>query len=290
MKKSVSIGVHPWLGNQQRKIPEGVCVINLDHRTDRWKLFEEAWNKAMPGQEVHRISGVPGNSLPGFGEPPLFRKGKRDRNWAGKAGCTLSHRKAIAFAKEQGWEAVLILEDDLHLPGDFGETLLTIEAFLATRPWSVFYAGYTDPVTPFREVGPLSEGVTAFEIHGCNTGHAYLLHQSTFDWILNRLPTEKNIWAWVAIHKVSDRWYRKNLSRAFQVLAPETSLVQQRKGYSDITLEKVLPHEERHVTSINPGKLCPRIYPLKKILRRGCGAVGRIRDEIRGRIRLVTGF
>ena len=79
-----------------------ILVINLDERTDRLQYIKKHLSEL--NQSFIRISAI---HMP----------------FEGGRGCSLSHAKALLFAKEKKWEKVLILEDDAHLRKNF-ETLL----------------------------------------------------------------------------------------------------------------------------------------------------------------------
>src|SRR5687768_5014284 len=91
---------------------DGVFVVNLDQRPDRWTEFQAAAQSIIPAEKLHRLSACVGRDLSGFGQRPWFRGGKRDNTWAGRAGCLQSHRRALLKAREAGWRTVLLLEDD----------------------------------------------------------------------------------------------------------------------------------------------------------------------------------
>lgn len=95
---------------------DGVVFINMDNRVDRLESFMANVGRHIPEHLLHRLSAVPGREVPGYGEAPWFTEstGERAGYWAGVAGCTLSHRKAIQMAREAGWRRVLILEDDVE--------------------------------------------------------------------------------------------------------------------------------------------------------------------------------
>jgi GR25 family glycosyltransferase involved in LPS biosynthesis len=77
-----------------------VYYINLDHRIDRRKEFEEEIKKlGFPQKKVHRISAI---HTPGFGI----------------LGCGLSHKKALETFLESEHTYALIFEDDFTLTLD----------------------------------------------------------------------------------------------------------------------------------------------------------------------------
>jgi len=71
---------------------EHVIYINLDHRGDRLENMKKVLSGFQP-EKITRLSGVYNKKFP----------------WI---GCYQSHINAIKMAIENGWENVLILEDD----------------------------------------------------------------------------------------------------------------------------------------------------------------------------------
>ena len=216
---------------------DGTLVVNLDSRPDRWiSIQSQAAEMNLPVR-LERIPAVRGVDLPGFAQRPWFRKGKRDRNWAGRAGCTLSHRNAIEHAQAAGWRAVLILEDDAVFSPKFAAVAAQLQVFLENqRPdWTVCYLGFTQPEGPSRQLADLGDGHAVHQVYGCYTTHAYLLRDSTYAWLLEQLPDERTVWPWIARHRAVDRWYSRNLSKRFETLVVTPSLVTQQAGDSDIT-------------------------------------------------------
>lgn len=209
----------------------GTLVINLDQRPERLEYFRKtaASMPALSGWQ--RLPGIFGIGLPGFGEHPWFRGGKRDKQWAGRAGCILSHRNAIRRAQDENWDSVLILEDDTMFSGDFEQVLRAVES----RPdWDICYLGFNYPEPPYGPSEEIVPGREFVRVYGTSTAHAYILRKTTFQWILDQLPEEKDIWDWVAQFRAIDRWYARNLSRRFKVFVVSPGAVGQRNDFSDI--------------------------------------------------------
>jgi glycosyl transferase family 25 len=217
-------------------IIDAVLLINLDHRTDRWTQFQDAVATIIPPGKLHRIPAVLGKELPGYGTAPWFRGRKRDLTWAARAGCTLSHRRALATAREHGWRTVLILEDDVTLDESFLPSLPAIAAALVRNDhaWHVCYLGFTDPLAPCRVLDRIDAEHNLIEFSGCSTTHAYLIKPEPRDWILARLSDETSIWPWLSRHRIIDRWYKLTLFRHFHITCVSPSLINQLPGFSDI--------------------------------------------------------
>jgi hypothetical protein len=215
---------------------DGVVVINLDHRPERLARFAKDARLHSSLRNWERIPAINGQQLPGYGEKPWFREGSRDKGWAGRAGCTLSHRQAILTAKANGWRNVLIFEDDVEFGPHFDRELQAVLQTLDTRApdWSACFLGVSKPIGPGRCLGALNAGQHVFELYGCIGAFAYILKADIYDWALARLPDAHSIWPWVARHRAIDRWYARNLTPSFKITAISPSLVGHYTSFSDI--------------------------------------------------------
>ena len=231
---------------------DAVLVINLDERKDRWEAFKSATSQLIPSDKIHRVSATMGRQLPGYGKLPWFRGRKRDLTWAARGGCTLSHRSACLIAKENNWDNILILEDDVELLPNFQEIIKQLPQLLwdSGFAWDVCFLGYTEPQKPFKILAKTAN-CELVQFSGCNATHAYLLNSSARDWIITQLPEPDQIWQWTARYRAIDRWYRRNLSRNFVVTALSNSLFNQSYGFSDIECRKKSLTDEVCVTNIS---------------------------------------
>ncbi|OZA28723.1 MAG: hypothetical protein B7X91_04570 [Hydrogenophilales bacterium 17-64-11] len=266
---------------------DGVLVINLDSRADRWQDVQARTAGFIPSEKLHRLPATLGAALPGFGMPPWFRGRKRDKTWAGRAGCALSHRAAVAHARQQGWRTVLILEDDIELEPALAEVAAELPQTLKNSDWDVCYLGFTDPVSPYRTLASLPAGHRLCAVSGCSTTHAYLLRNSVYDLLLEKLPAVDSIWPWISRHRAIDRWYYRNLARYFKVRAVSPSVINQQGGFSDITQR---PHEKVHTTRVPDARYGALAYRLLGKLRWAGYRLAEPRDGLRGRIKLLRGF
>lgn len=274
-------------------LPEGcgVCVINLDHRSDRWEDFQQNIQPQLAPKQVHRISAIEGIKLPGFGKPPFFRGRPRDRTWAARAGCTLSHRAALTHARDAGWSHVLILEDDIHLPQPLDESLIISlrDAFIAHNP-DICYLGFTDPVPPFRELTALGATHAMHQVFGCNTAHAYLVSRHAIDWMLAMLPQPQDIWRWITCHRAVDRFYYRNLSPSLTVTAISPAIIDQKPGFSDIIGKTIAAYSEKHDTTVVACHPDPEDYQKELSNRAAVFARANCIDRLRGLWKTLRGF
>lgn len=264
---------------------DGVFVINLDQRSDRWTQFEAATRNVIPAEKLHRFSACLGRDLPGFGQRPWFRGGKRDKTWAGRAGCLLSHRRALLKARELGWRTTLLLEDDAAFTPEFARVADALATASREYDWEVCYLGFTEPWPPGRQIAKLDERHSLNQIHGATTTHAYLVREPARDWILAQLPDESRVWPWLAAHRAIDRWYQRRLGLEFRVVCVTPSLVNQNDSASDIVTT---------ATTASRAAIAPvsgnAAYYLGHAVRRVSVRLGLVGDVMRGWTRRLSGF
>jgi len=270
---------------------DGGFVVNLDQRPDRWIQFEQATRELIPPGRVRRYPACLGRELPGFGQRPWFRGGKRDHTWAGRAGCLLSHRGALLQARQLGWRTVLLLEDDVEFVPAFDVVASSLAAALQTHDWQVCYLGFTEPWPPGRRLAGLEGSAALYQVHGCTTTHAYVVRESARDWILEHLPDESRVWPWLATHRAIDRWYQRQLGLHFSVVCVSPGLVHQTASVSDIVTPK--PGRDRRASEPEP-MVAPSshsfTYYVGRLLRRGSVHAGLLGDTLRGYTRRLGGF
>jgi len=107
-------------------------VINLKHRTDRWKTFSEqrAIKKIMKSYPFERFDAIAGSTIDVPNDNRISMRTRRnikessrrdheDLNTAGGIGCYLSHveiwKKIVMNQEDYG----IVFEDDTKLPDDF---------------------------------------------------------------------------------------------------------------------------------------------------------------------------
>lgn len=193
---------------------DSVYVINLDSRSDRWENFLKASVGIIPREKLHRISGVVGRELSGYGNAPWFseRTGERSPSWGGAAGCALSHRKVLETARDRGDGYFVVFEDDVDfrpIPAA-GELLGRFVEEKSLRR-GIFYLGFHKmPLTGRRLV--CENGAEIWQLPGVLALHAYMLHGESVDRLLSLLPTSENVWAWLARYRAIDTWCREYIT------------------------------------------------------------------------------
>lgn len=188
---------------------DGIIVINMDTRPDRYSRFMRRTGSYFPAEKIHRVSAVNGRSLPTFGCEPWFSDstGKRAGFWGGTGGCALAHRQAIEYAKAQQWKNVLIFEDDAVMephPGMVG--LIDAAMKRLTGPY-LLYLGYNKPA-PYGELYFAIDSLELWQTEGVIAAHAYIVSYELYDMLLDYMPTEDDVWEWLSMYRAIDVLYR----------------------------------------------------------------------------------
>jgi len=191
-----------------------VVYINLDSRIDRRTHFESQFRKI--GFQPQRFSAI--------------------RNADGAIGCSMSHVACMELAIKNGWDHVLVCEDDATItnPGQFVQQ---VNQFLNRfgDAWDVLLPAGNN-YQPFRQVSP-----EAVRVANCQTTTAYLVRRPYFERLLSNFKNGlKNLIAnparqpdyaidqyWKLLQR-TDRWY---------LIVPISVI--QRPDYSDISGQHV---------------------------------------------------
>lgn len=183
--------------------------INLDHRVDRKQHVEK---------QLHSI---------GIVNPTRF-SAIRVQN--GAIGCGMSHLHCLEYARNNAWDHVLIVEDDIQfLDPKFFVNQMNL--FLHNqKEWDVVLLGGNN-VPPYRHVDP-----SCVQVSFCQTTTGYLIKNHYFETLINNIrlgishlirePNNRFHYAidkfWIRLQK-QDKWF---------LIIPLT--VTQREDYSDI--------------------------------------------------------
>lgn len=120
-----------------------LVVINLAQRTDRRAEFAVQLRRLGLSYQhpmVQVFDAIRPMAAEGF--PSV-----------GCRGCFLSHLGVLRRALKNGWESVLICEDDLDFTADAFARLPAIATALEANDWAIFYGGYGNQ-PPGPEVAP----------------------------------------------------------------------------------------------------------------------------------------
>jgi glycosyl transferase family 25 len=184
--------------------------INLDSRPDRKSWCES--QLASIGLQSNRFNAI--------------------KLQNGAIGCSMSHLKCLQIAKEQGWDHLLMVEDDIEFTNP--QLFKTqFEKFLISTPkndWDVvIIAGNNMP--PYEIVADYCVKVTK-----CQTTTSYLVNGHYFDTLIANIkeglallmkePQNHRIYA------IDKYWFRLQQKDRWFLITPLT--VTQRRDYSDI--------------------------------------------------------
>lgn len=218
---------------------DAVYVINLDEQRGKWEQFVA--DSPVPREKLHRVPGVVGAELPGYGEEPWFteRTGERARKWAGAAGCLMAHRKVLELARERGDRLFVVLEDDAFFSNS-PETERLLARWMGEESMrrGLLYLGFHKMPRAGRRI--LTEGsAELWELPGVLTTHAYALSGEAAAAILDEWPQGTDVWGWLARYRAVDTWLREYLTartgiRVYGVLPRWAT---QRAGISDVSSE-----------------------------------------------------
>ena len=124
---------------------DAVYMINLDRREDR-RVSMESMLANRFSLVARRVSAIDGRQRITW---DVAKMGPITQYWnKGAMGCALSHREAILDAMRQGYERVLILEDDVDISEEFFPTLEKAWTALPAD-WHLLYlsANIPEPVS-----------------------------------------------------------------------------------------------------------------------------------------------
>lgn len=272
---------------------DGTLVINMDDRPDRWETVDATLQQLIPEGKYERFSAVNGRALNGYGERPWFRGRKKDFRWAGRAGCTLSHRKALEAGLKKGWGTFLLLEDDIALREVSDDYLARLgeQLFEKHTDWDMCYLGYTTPRGPAKTVISIDSDSDLCRIRGARTTHAYLIKESLARWLVQKLPDETNVWSWCASKRIIDRWYSRHISFKFKILCTDPSFIIQAPSFSDLVGKQAVDWDNSDmVCDIPTAVKDPSLFWFRWWFSGFCCRIYHSYDMFRGWIKHLKGF
>ena len=212
--------------------------INLINRTDRKSYIERELEKV--GIKAERFNAI--------------------KLQNGAIGCSMSHLKILQTAKQNGWDHVLICEDDIQFlePTVFVNQL---NSFLKNHQtdWDVvLLAGNNMP--PYNKIDE-----TCVKVFHCQTTTGYLVKSHYFDILINnykegikKLIAEPNKHIFFAIDKY---WIQLQQSDKWYLIIPLT--VVQKVDYSDI--EKRMTNYKKVMTDLDKENFLKMMNQSKKV-------------------------
>jgi GR25 family glycosyltransferase involved in LPS biosynthesis len=142
-----------------------IYCINLIYRKDRYESAQSTFKKL-------NISNV-----------EFYFATKSDKG--GRYGCFESHINVIKKAYNEGYNNILIFEDDIR-PSIFYDEKILDEAitFMKTNNWDIFYLGYFVIDDELKVLKIKNNNKNIFQFNAC-AAHAYCLNRKSMEKILN---------------------------------------------------------------------------------------------------------
>ena len=182
--------------------------INLESRTDRKIHVEKQLQKV--GIVAERFNAI---KLPN-----------------GALGCSMSHLKCLEIAKQNDWESVLIIEDDIKF---LNPTLFVSQLnkfFELHNDWDVVLIAGNN-VTPYEKIDD-----TCVKVTRCQTTTGYIVKKHYYNTLIDNIrnsinnlikdPTNGFLYA------IDKYWFALQQKHNWYLIIPLT--VTQREDYSDI--------------------------------------------------------
>ena len=197
-----------------KKYFDKIYCINLDSRPERWQESLIEFEKL--GLDVERVAGY--QMSPGI------------------AGCSKSHLECIKLAKINGYQNVLVLEDDITFHSDIFEQTLTF-AMEQLEKNKLEYDMLYFSANLYGAGNTLIDDNLA-KIKSAKAGHAYVVSKNVYDTIIDAFRDidwgDLNNWHHGNPNRMNmDTWY-KNIQQLGNTYGIYPSIAEQRKGLSDL--------------------------------------------------------
>jgi GR25 family glycosyltransferase involved in LPS biosynthesis len=186
-----------------------IVVISLDRRPDRWAIFTEKAHAAGIYHKAQRLSAVDAKEFVAHEHPAITlrtahnikthaRRAHHEIDQGGAIGCSLSHFKAWEFLKNSSAPALIIFEDDSHVPVDFKKRIETVVEELPDQ-WDMvtFYnTPFEGGLTGCEPIPSMQPWSSCTSLMG---SHAYMISRRGAQRLLTRAyPIEMHVDAYLA--------------------------------------------------------------------------------------------
>jgi len=191
---------------------EKIWCINLDKRTDRWEQAQEEFSKMGILDRVERFSAV----------------GDKD----GRVGVIKSNLGIVKHAKENGFNNVLVFEDDVQFIESKDITYDVLEKALSQTEklrWSLFYLGAN--TNDNNKLIKLKERPNLIYLKNSFAVHAMCYNKIVYDKFIRYAEKINNI---KKFNDILDVWIAQEVQTTQLCLMTNTMLCTQRNSFSDI--------------------------------------------------------
>lgn len=191
---------------------EEIYCINLDHRTDRWKLAQEEFEKLGIKDKVKRFSAIKDDD--------------------GRVGIIKSNMEVVKLAKKRNLKNVLVFEDDVKFIFE-NKPLENLEKAITQAKnvkWKLFYLGANTHSKLIKVNKNLILLKNAFAVHSMAYHHTMYDKFLSYANKINRIRNQKDI---------LDVYLAQEIQAKHTCLMVNPLLTTQRESYSDIEKRKV---------------------------------------------------
>ncbi len=189
---------------------EGALLINLEDRKDR--LIRSLSELKSVGLEkiVCRLDAYKHDY-------PMY-------------GCSVSHLEAVKYARWKKWKSVVIFEDDIKICEGYSQNASKTLEDLKALDWGLFQFGAILPDPAHLQ--EVTENLFKFDY--AFAGHAFALHENTYDFIINNYICEPDRGNWsYRQHYHFDAFLNNEAASQFDAFSAKKILISQYPGHSD---------------------------------------------------------
>jgi GR25 family glycosyltransferase involved in LPS biosynthesis len=199
------------------------CLI-LDKRIDNWKDIHSQF--LTKGLNVQRFLVGNGSLQEEYCHvdtpelPPAFSESINYETWwktPNPYNAWISHRKIIGKSLAEGFDHVLILEDDVFIEDDFDEVLSKTKQFFKDHKWdAVYFGGYHNPNS-----WKFTTNDNVIKLAGSGGWHAVCLTRPIMEKLMTLPPIGPYDWT-----------MGKYLHQQYDCFAIYPSIISQQSGFS----------------------------------------------------------
>lgn len=153
------------------ELVEHALVINLPRSTERLAAFMSSNVFEGTTEVIEAIDGA------------RLTETKMLSGWKGDSGCLASHKKALEYAKEKGWNYVMIFEDDISFAPDFNNRLKQAMLELPQN-WDGLWLGGKDryPSYPYSSLLKINTGMWG--------AYGFIIKHTLYDFFISKFAED----------------------------------------------------------------------------------------------------
>jgi len=190
---------------------DAIFCINLDERTDRWKLAQEEFRKIEILNKVKRFSAI--------------------KDIDGRIGVIKSNLEIVKYAKENNLNNVLVFEDDIEfIIDDVQKHLKESLSQIGNMKWSLFYLG----ANTHNKLIKIKPNLILLK-------NSYAVHAMAYNKVVfnNFIKKYENIEKITKHQDILDVYLADEIQSKYICLMTNPMLATQRSDYSDIEKRNV---------------------------------------------------